>query len=113
MNDTFLKSLFNSGEEVLRNASAEYSFLEKKSVALVGFKLNLNVTVLTVTAGLLLVLAFNGNLLADCFTVCDKWLCKNNVNAELVLELCYRCVNVLFTKTADNTLVGFVIMLVA
>lgn len=55
----FYKTLFNGREIVLRNASAENLFLKYKRVAVARLEFNLYMTVLTVTARLLLVLAFS------------------------------------------------------
>lgn len=55
----FYKTLFNGREIVLRNASAENLFLKYKSIAVARLKFNLYMAVLTVTARLLLVLAFS------------------------------------------------------
>ena len=56
---SFEKSLFNCGIEVLRNGTADNGLCECKSFSVAMGESHLNVTVLTGTAGLLLVLSFD------------------------------------------------------
>ena len=64
-------------------------------------------TVLTVTAGLLLMLTFSINGLLDGFSVCYNGSCKVNFCTESVLELCKNNVKMLFAKTVYNKLLCF------
>ena len=57
-------------------------------------------TVLTVTAGLLLVLALDLYLLADSLLVCDLGNCQVDVNAELAFQLSCGNFKVLLAQTA-------------
>ena len=67
----FLKSFFNCGEEVFGDRAAKNGFGKLKLVLVAGSEFDLDVTVLTVTAGLLLVFAFDLSLFLDCFSVRD------------------------------------------
>ena len=67
----FAKPLFNCGVEVLRNGTAEYLFSENKVYAVVRLKSDMNVAVLSVSAGLFLIFALLGNSLSYCFSVSD------------------------------------------
>jgi hypothetical protein len=87
--DTFAKTLFNCGEEVLGNCAAnnlvgwEYELF----FAHVRLETDPNVTKLTVTAGLLLMTSLLVNNLADRFSVSNAGSGKLNLNAKLILKL--------------------------
>ena len=81
----FLESLFDCREEILGNAAAEYSLLKQQLVAVIRLKLYLDMSVLSVTAGLLLVLALDRHLLAYCLAVSDLRLGHHDVHSELGL----------------------------
>ena len=89
-----LKSLFNGGVEVLGNAAAEYRLAEFKALACTGRKFYLYMAVLTVAAGLLLVLAFDLDLFLYRFAV--RYLCgryvtvvpKRFLSLEVMTSMC-------------------------
>ena len=105
-----LESLLDCGEEVLRNRAAEHLLAEHQLVAVVGLELYLYVSVLTVSAGLLLVFALDGHRLADSFTVRDLRLGHLDLHAELGFQLCRRDIKVLVAQTAYHALVGLVVV---
>ena len=82
-----LKSLFNCGIEVLRYCSTDNGYCKLKSLTLCGSKANLNVTVLTGTAVLLLMLSFNVHSLGDLLSVSHLRLVILNGNAKSSLKL--------------------------
>ena len=83
LNDRFLKSLFNCGEIVLGNCTADNLFFKNKLVTVMMAEFNPHITELTVTAGLFLVSALNLDTLTDSFTVCNLGCLKCNGYAEL------------------------------
>ena len=58
-------------------------------------------TVLTVTACLLLIFALSLYLLADCFAVCDLRLCKFDICAEFCFQLCGGYLKMLFAEACE------------
>ena len=105
--NSILKSFFNCGEEVLRNGAAEYALCKFKLLLFAGLELDLNVTVLTVTAGLLLMLSFNLDLLADGLSVRNFGIGKFHGCTELCLKLGHDNVKVHITETGNNELLCF------
>lgn len=61
-------------------------------------------TVLTVTAGLFLMLAFDLYFFADSFTVCYLRFCEVYLCTELVFKLAYSSVKMLLAKTFEYLL---------
>ena len=57
-------------------------------------------TILTVSACLFLVLSFSFDLATDSFFVCDFRFFQFNINTELVFQLGYGNLKVLFAQTA-------------
>ena len=82
-----LKTLLDCGEEVAGNRSAEHSFLEYHIVAVAWLELYPYVSVLTVSAGLLLVASLNLDLLA--YRLLVRYLRHGgyNIHSEAGLEL--------------------------
>ena len=79
------QTLLNCREEALRYRTADYALGERESVALAGGKLDAYMTVLTVTARLLLMLTFSLNRLLDSLAVCNLRLFEYNGRTETVL----------------------------
>ena len=102
-------ALFDCRMEILRNAAAEDLFLEQEIALGVRRKFHLDVTVLTVTAGLLLVLAFHGDRLADFFAVRNGRILQDDLNAEFILELGADDIQMDIARAGENHLMGFVI----
>ena len=110
--DRLLKSLLYCREVVLRNSSAEYLLLEYEIFCIVvRLELDPNVTVLTVTAGLLLMLTLNLNLLADSLTVRNLSVLENCVYLKLILELGNQNLKLNFTQAGDNHLLCLCVVL--
>ena len=108
-----LQALFNGREEVLGDGAADDLLLEDEGVAVAGLKLDPNITVLAVAAGLLLVLALNTDLLADGLTVGNTGLHQTHIDAELGLELGNDDVQMLFAQAGDDLLLGLDVILEA
>ena len=111
--DALLESLFNSGEEVFGNSAAEYPFFKYKLVRNARLKLNPNITVLTVTAGLLLVTALDFDFLSDSLSVSYLRNGNVNVNAEAVSELADDRIEMNTAESAYYLLQSIRILLVA
>ena len=110
--DRLLESLLNCGEVVLRNCSAEYLLFEYEIFRIVvRLELDPYVTVLTVTAGLLLMLTLNLNLLTDSLTVRNLSVFENRVYLKLVLKLCNQNLELNFTQAGDDHLLCLCIIL--
>ncbi len=101
------QTLFNGGEEVSGNGTAE-NFLSKDEVILLilGLEANPNVTELTGTAGLLLVTAVSLNATLDLLAVSNTCGTELGVNTEAGLQLGAENVNLNITGAGDNHLVG-------
>ena len=99
-----LQTLFNSREEVLRNSAAEYILFKYECLGICRLELDPYVTILTVTAGLLLMLTLYLNFLSDRFTIRNTRLLKISIYIELRLQLTLQYGDLLFAETADNHL---------
>ena len=88
LEDGLGNTLFNSGEVVLRYAAADDLFVELISFLEIsgGSEFDLDVTVLAVSAGLLLVLGIDISSLADGLAVSDLGLDSIDLDLVLVLE---------------------------
>ena len=101
------QALFDRGEEVLRNRTAEHFFGEDHLVRLfLRLEADPHVTELTGTAGLLLVAAVGLNLALDFLAVCDAGRSKLGVNAEAALQLGAEHVDLDVALAGNNHLVG-------
>ena len=107
--DAVAQTLFNCGEEVLRHGAADNFLGENEIVALAGLEADEHIAELTVSAGLFLVSALNLDLLAYGLSVCDLRHAEIDLNAELVLELGYDNVKVLFAQTGEHLLAGLLV----
>ena len=65
------------------------------------------------SAGLLLVASLDLDLLADSLLVCDLRNCQLDVNAELGLDLCCGHLDVLLAQTAEDLLLGAIVLRVS
>ena len=99
-------ALVDSRMEVLRNRTAEDLFLEQIIALCIRRELHLDVTVLAVAAGLLLVLAFDDDRLADLFAVRYDRSGQRDFYAELVPELGAQNVQLNIAGTGDEVLLG-------
>ena len=97
--DSVAETLFNGGEEVLRNRAADNSLCKLEIVGIVGLELDPDVAELTVTAALLLVTTLSRNLLADSLAVSDLWVLKSGFHVVLALKPGDNNVEVLFAET--------------
>ena len=80
-------ALVNCRMEVLRYGTAENLLLEQVIALGIRCKFHLNVAVLTMAAGLLLMLAFYRNSLADLLAVRNDRVGQRNLYAKLILQL--------------------------
>ena len=92
--------------EVLGNGSANGRLCKGQAVALTGCETDLNVTVLSVTAGLLLILTFNVNGLGNSLAVRDLGSVQLNGRSKAVLQLGNDNVKVKVAHTVDKHFLG-------
>ena len=114
--DTALGSLFdtlaNCRDIFLRNRTADNAGLELEQLLAVRIhrlEVNLTVTVLTTSTGLLCVLTVNINSLGDCFLVCNLRCTNVCFNLELTKQTVYDDLQVELTHTSDDGLTSFLI----
>ena len=93
--------------EVLRYGTAENLLLEQVIALGIRCKFHLNVAVLTMAAGLLLMLAFYRNSLADLLAVRNDRVGQRNLYAKLILQLGAQNVQMNIAGTGDQVLLGF------
>ena len=108
--NTFSQTLFNSREIVFRDSAAEDVFGKFKIFLFAGLKLNPDMTVLTVTAGLFLVFSFNLDFFAYSLSVRNFGFEKINRNAEFCFKFAYDNVKVLLAHTGNQHLTCFFII---
>ena len=104
-------ALFNCRPEVLRNRTAEDALCEDEILIHAGLEVHLDVTILAMTARLLLVLAFNRYLFADLLAVRHDGLGQIDLNAELVLELGADDIQMDIAHARDQHLLGLGVVL--
>ena len=92
--------------EVLRYGTAENLLLEQVIALGIRCKFHLNVAVLTMTAGLLLMLTFYRNSLADLLAVRNDRVGQRNLYAKLILQLGAQNVQMNIAGTGDQVLLG-------
>ena len=98
----FLKTLFNGGEVVLRNGTADNLGFKDQLVTVMRFKTYPDVTVLTGAAGLLLMSALYLTALSDGFSVCYLRNLETDLNAEFCFQFCDNDIKMLFAETRKN-----------
>ena len=97
-------ALLNCGEEVLRHAAAEHILSKLDALALHRLELNPHIAELAVAAGLLFVAALCLAALADGLAVGHARGLQRDLNAELILQLGKRDLQMLGAQTADDLL---------
>ncbi len=100
-------ALVNCWMEVLRHGTAENLLLEQVITLGIRCKFHLNVAVLTMAAGLLLMLAFYRNSLADLLAVRNDRVGQRNLYAKLILQLGAQHIQMNIAGTGDQMLLGF------
>ena len=112
LNHCILKTLFNCGVEVLRNYATNNGNCECKTFVFAGGELNPNVTKLTGTTVLLLVLTFNVNSLCNLFSIrnCGDFI--SDIYTKAVLEVSRKNVEVHITHTVNKLLSCFSVIFV-
>ena len=111
--DAVLQAFFNCREEGFWNGAAEYLLFKDQVVADGWLKLDPNIAELTVTARLFLMFALYFHFLADGFAVSNPWNLQGNRHAEFIFELGNQNVQMLFTQTGDQLLVGFCVVFIS
>ena len=99
--------MINCRMEVLRHGTAENLLLEQIITLGIRCKFHLNVAVLTMAAGLLLMLAFYRNSLANLLAVRNDRVGQRNLYAKLILQLGAQNVQMNIAGTGDQVLLGF------
>ena len=109
LQDTFLDSLLDCREVVLRNGTAEDTLLEniRNSQIAGGLELHQNVAVLSVTAGLLLVLSADLDLLLEGLSVCELRLIELDLDLVSVLQLGLDDIELLLADAVEQRLSVF------
>ena len=107
-----LKTFLDSGDKVLGHGAANGGIHEGQTLVFTGSEADLDVTVLTGTAVLLLVLAFDVALLGDGLTVSDLGLIQLDVGAEAGLQLSGQNRQVHIADTVNEHLLGLGIVFV-
>ena len=97
-------ALLDCREEVLRHAAAEHVLGKLDALALDGLELDPDVAELAVAAGLFLVAALRLAALADGLTVRHARILERDLDAELILQLGQRDLQMLGAQTADDLL---------
>ena len=103
----FAETFFDCREEVSRNGTAEDGFFKDHFFAVGGLKLDPNVTVLTVTAGLFLMFTLDFDFLMNGLAVWYTRFFKTELDTEFALEFADNNVKVLLTKSGEDLLFGF------
>ena len=105
--DVVTQTLFNCGNEVARYGAADDG-IDKVELGIVRVvvrtELDLNVAELTMSAGLLLVTAFNVDRLADGLAVRDLGILQHALRAELARQLLRDDLDMHLAQTGQNTL---------
>ena len=105
--NAILQALFHRGEEVFGHGAADDLLLKDQGIAVAGLKLDPDITVLAMAAGLFLMLALYPDLLADGLAVCHAGLHQTHIDPELGLELGDHYIQMLLAQTGKNLLLGF------
>ena len=105
----FPDSLFNGGDEFLRDCSADNCVDELEIFSGERLESHLNDTELAGAAGLLLVLAFRFGCSADGLAVSDPGSLQADFNSELGFELAYHDFEVLLAEAGDDLLAGLAV----
>ena len=107
-----LEHAFLNGRNILLGDCAPKHFVLKDPAApsLIGLHVDPAVSVLTVTARLLLVLPLDMSLALDGLTIRNLGDLEVDVDAELLLKALDNNLEVSFSKTAQNCLVRFAVL---
>src|SRR5439155_23359012 len=106
----FEDSLFNSRNIILRDRTTK-NFVYKFEFAATGQRLHLNfaISILSMSAGLLLVFTLNLGLPADGFSVRNLWSFQIDINTESFLKTSDYCFNVKLTHPGQQHLASLLI----
>ena len=115
-NDTGLSSLLdtfaNGWDVLLRNSTTDNGGCELECLLAVWIhwsEVNLTMSVLSTTTGLLSVLRININSLSDCLLVCNLRCTNISLNLELTKKSVYDNLKMKLTHTCDDCLSCFLI----
>ena len=103
----FANALFDCGPEVLGHRTAENAFCKYEILVGTRLKVHLNMTILTMTARLFLVLALNRYLFTDFLAVRYNRLGQLHFNTKLVFELGADNIQMNVAHTRNQHLLGF------
>ena len=106
---TFAKALFNGGEVLLGNGTANDFIEELKFIGISGLKANINITELAMTAGLLFMPAVGFIHFSNSLSVSNLRNRKVNLNTEFCPELGNDNIQVLFAEAGKHLLMCFTI----
>ena len=99
---SFTHTLFNSRDILARYCATENLIYKLKSTSgRQGFHFNNYVTILAMTAGLFLVLAFYFGRATNSFAIFDNRCFENSLNTKFTLHTLHDYINVLVAHTAD------------
>ena len=108
-----LQSLFHGRVEVFRHGTTHDRHGKGQTLFLAGRKADLDVSVLSGTAVLFLVLAFHVHPLGDALTVSDLRRFVYDVDGKAVFQLCRKHCQVHIAQTVDQHLLGLGVILIA
>ncbi len=106
LDNGFLHTLFHSREVILGNGSAHYNLIEYISRLQISrwLKGHLHMAVLSVPAGLLLILGIHIRFLADGLAEGNLWTAQLYCNLKLLLQLTYNHIQVLIAHAVKQSL---------
>ena len=96
-------------DEFLRNCTAGDGFSDFNTLSRVGFHMEDDMTILTMTTRLLDVLTFAIGFAFDGFTICDLRSTDFASNAEVILQTSDVDIELQFADTGDDALTSFLI----